>query len=168
MDSYIRTGYLVEDSHRKFFSNLHNYYIDEQNRGFVHGGFVSRKGIGHDPYQSDYYWDRDMWQLALMSENRVHMDDDGIPQANRFYKHKEVYIGHTSTCNWKCKPHYPEYDNLFQIDNGPITVPMNRCNVWNLDTGGGFSGKLSIMDINTKEVWQSDFVKELYPDENGR
>lgn len=45
---------------------------------------------------------------------------------------------------------------------------MNRCNVWNLDTGSGFSGKLTIMDIDTKEFWQSDFVRELYPNENGR
>lgn len=45
---------------------------------------------------------------------------------------------------------------------------MRRCNVWNIDTGAGWSGKLTIMDIDTKEYWQSDFVKELYPDEKGR
>ena len=45
---------------------------------------------------------------------------------------------------------------------------MNRCNVWNLDTGGGWLGKLTIMDIDTKQFWQSDFVYELYPEEKGR
>ena len=167
LDSYVRTGFLIEDSHRDFFKNLDNYYVDDQNRGFVHGGFNSRKGLGHEHYESDYYWDRDLWQLALLSHDRTH--EDGTPQSRRFEKHKEIYIGHTSTGNWKCKPHYPEFHNEKQeIKNGAITVPMNRCNVWNLDTGGGFEGKLTIMDIDTKEFWQSDFVNELYSNEKGR
>ena len=45
---------------------------------------------------------------------------------------------------------------------------MHRCNVWNLDTGGGYEGRLTIMDIDTKEFWQSDFVNTLYSDERGR
>jgi len=167
-DSYLKTGYLVEDDHRKFFRSLHNYYIDDQNRGFVHGGFNSRKGLGHENYKSDYYWDRDLWTLALLSHNKVHFND-GIPHERRFEKHKEIFIGHTATVNWKNKPHLPEYTNLMQTNkNGPITVPMNRCNVWNMDTGGGFMGKLSIMDIDTKQVWQSDSIEDLYPEESGR
>ena len=51
---------------------------------------------------------------------------------------------------------------------GTIVVPMNRCNVWNLDTGGGWSGKLTIMDIDSMEFWQSDFLPTLYPNETGR
>ena len=166
LDSYIKTGFITEDSHKKFFKNLYNYYIDDQNRGFVHGGFNSRKGLGHEVYQSDYYWDRDLWQLALMSHGKI---NEGPPQSKRFLKHKEIYIGHTSTANWNCKPHYPEFNNPMQhSQNGPIFIPMNRCNVWNMDTGGGFKGKLSIMDIDTKEVWQSDFLHFLYPQEKGR
>lgn len=166
-DSYINNPVLmVSDEHKKFFRNLHNYYIDEENRGFVHGGFISRKGLGHEPYQATYYWDRDLWNLALMSDGRVH---EGPENYRRFEKHKEIYIGHTSTENWKCKPHYLEWtDDLRQRQNAPITIPMNRCNVWNVDTGGGFGGKLTVLDIDTKEFWQSDFVKDLYPDEKGR
>ena len=33
---------------------------------------------------------------------------------------------------------------------------MQRCNVWNLDTGAGYGYKLTIMDIDTKQYWQSD------------
>jgi len=36
-----------------------------------------------------------------------------------------------------------------------------------MDTGAGWSGKLTIMDIDTNEFWQSDVVKDLYP-EGGR
>lgn len=166
LESYVRTGHIASDEHKKFFRNLHNYYIDDQNRGFVHGGFVSRKGLGHDPHQSDYYWDRDMWQLAMLVEGK---EDQVGMKAKRFLKHKEVFIGHTSTLNWNCKPHYKEFHHPQQHNlNGPITIPMNRCNVWNLDTGGGFKGKITIMDIDSKEFWQSDFMHELYPNEYGR
>ncbi len=168
IDSYVRTGHIVSDEHRKFFRGLHNYYVDEQNRGFVHGGFTSRKGIGHDPYQSDYYWDRDLWGLALMLHGRE-SEANNNPKYLRFRKHKEVFIGHTTTCNWNCKPHYPEFEHPQQPSkNGPIMIPMNRCNVWNLDTGGGYKGKVTIMDIDSKEFWQSDLVNTLYPDERGR
>lgn len=58
----------------------------------------------------------------------------------------EIYIGH-----------------IYLFDK-----PTKCANVWNMDTGSGFCGRLSIMDISSKEVWQSDIVKELYPLELGR
>ncbi len=63
--------------------------------------------------------------------------------------YKEVFIGHTTTWNISHKP-------------------FMRNNVWFLDQGGGWEGKLSIMDINTHEFWQSDVVKSLYPECRGR
>jgi serine/threonine protein phosphatase 1 len=45
---------------------------------------------------------------------------------------------------------------------------MQGCNVWNIDTGAAFTGKLTIMDIDTRQFWQSDPVKNLYPGETGR
>ena len=156
----------IPSEHVAFFYKLVNYYIDDQNRGFVHGGFSSKLGLGNDFHESTYYWDRDLWQLALLSNGRIH--EGGSPQSRRFEQHKEIYIGHTTTRMWGVKPKYPEYNDPNQAKNGPITVPMNRCNIWNLDTGGGWGGKLTIMDIDTKEYWQSDFVKNLYPEEKGR
>lgn len=40
--------------------------------------------------------------------------------------------------------------------------PIHVCNVWNLDTGAGWSGKLTIMNVTTKEYWQSDLTPDLY------
>ena len=159
---------LLEKHQIEFFNKQIDYYIDDENRGFVHGGFKSRKGLGHEYTPKSYYWDRDMWSLAVMSQGRTHFDEDGIPAMYRFFKHKEIFIGHTTTGNWKIKPHDPEYNDLNQAKNGGITIPMNRCNVWNLDTGAGWEGKLTIMNVDTKEYWQSDFVKDLYPEEKGR
>lgn len=161
---------LMDKHEKEFFSKQHNYYVDDQNRGFVHGGFVSKEGLGHDVYKSNYYWDRDMWALATMLH--FHNDNgisfEALRKTRRFDRHKEIYIGHTTTGNWNVKPHYLEYHDPNQKPNGKITVPMNRCNVWNLDTGAGYEGKLTIMDVNTKEYWQSDYVKDLYPNEKGR
>jgi serine/threonine protein phosphatase 1 len=101
-----------------------------------------------------------------MMDSRFH--EEAPEFAKRFYKHREVYLGHTSTFNWQVKPSYREYGDINQPKNGGIIVPMKRCNVWNLDTGAGYHGKLSIMDIDTKQYWQSDAVKELYPNHRGR
>jgi len=173
IDSYIKTGYIAEESHKKFFKECKLFYIDEQNRGFVHGGYVSRKGLGHEVYNANYYWDRDLWNLALMSHGRKHEEanlvKDGMSNGTRFERHKEVFIGHTSTLNWNYK-----HNGVLRIQNEnqkvgqKIMTPINACNVWNMDTGGGFGGKLTIMDIDTKEYWQSDLVGSLYPDETGR
>ena len=60
------------------------------------------------------------------------------------------YIGHTPTLYYN------------------VDVPMQGCNVWNIDTGAAFTGRLSIMDIDTKQFCQSEVVKNLYPGEKGR
>ena len=45
----------------------------------------------------------------------------------------------------------------------------DRCvNIWNVDTGATFTGKLSAIDLDTKQVFQSDEVYKMYPNESGR
>ena len=170
IDSYIRTEFLTDIKHKSFFNRLHNYYIDDQNRGFVHGGFISKKGLGHEAYESNYYWDRTLWEIAMAVNKEFKLVDTEDFRTNpyRFEKHIEIYIGHTSTGCWMIKPHLPEYQYTEQPKQGRIIVPMNRCNIWNLDTGGGYEGRLSIIDVDTKEFWQSDDMRTLYPDERGR
>jgi len=46
--------------------------------------------------------------------------------------------------------------------------PCIAANVWNMDTGAAFTGRISMMDIETKKVTQSDIVQKLYPGESGR
>ena len=170
IDSYIRTGLLTDKRHKEFFNKLHNYYVDEENRGFVHGGYISKNGLGYEAYQSDYYWDRTLWEIAMAVDKDFKLIDKEDFRTNpyRFEKHKEIFIGHTTTGNWIVKPHLPEYQYSEQPKQGRIITPMNRCNIWNLDTGGGYEGRLTIMDIDTKEFWQSDDMRTLYPDERGR
>jgi serine/threonine protein phosphatase 1 len=81
-------------------------------------------------------------------DGRIKKDSLLFPKRLKLFS--EIYIGHTPTL-------------YYGTDE-----PMQGCNVWNLDTGAAFYGKLSIMDINTKQFWQSDVVKDLYPGEVGR
>ena len=146
-------GYQDEDlkvKHlREFFNKQVYYYLDDENRAFVHGGYISHDGVGNDD-KMKYMWDRELWTIAMSGKSsfRALFADQRLPR--RLRPHKEIYIGHTTTMNWG------------------KSIPMNACNVWNMDTGAGFNGRLSIMDIDTKEFWLSDNVQDLYPEEKGR
>ncbi|QJX47619.1 serine/threonine protein phosphatase [Hymenobacter taeanensis] len=63
--------------------------------------------------------------------------------------YSECFIGHTPT--WPTSP-----------------TPCQRANVWNLDQGAGYSGRLTLMNVRTKEYVQSDPVPTLYPGVQGR
>ncbi|BAV08660.1 serine/threonine protein phosphatase 1 [Filimonas lacunae] len=134
--------------HLAFFNRMQHYFVDEQNRLFIHAGFASMHGPEKEHYSTNYYWDRTLWEMALVMDKRIQTHSNLYPKRLKIFH--EIYIGHTPTLN---------YD---------VEEPMNACNVWNIDTGAAYYGKLSAMDIDTKQVWQSDPVPTLYPNENGR
>lgn len=57
--------------------------------------------------------------------------------------YSEIYVGHTSV--WR-----------------ESKVPVTYNKITFCDTGGGYEGKLSLLNIDTKEVFQSDMVRHLY------
>jgi serine/threonine protein phosphatase 1 len=85
-----------------------------------------------------FLWDRKFAETALLLHSKK--------AHHRLTGFDEVYIGHT-----------------------PIPPPPIRaCEVWFMDTGAGWSGKLSMLNIETKEIFTSDFVTALYPGVAGR
>lgn len=146
--SYIKTSYLTNLKHKEFFQNLKEYYIDIENRLFLHAGFTSMHGVKKEEYASNYYFDRTLWEMVISMDKKVTKNSVLFPK--RLQHYTEIYIGHTPTTNYKQEK------------------PMHAINIWNIDTGAAFKGKLSCIDINTKEVWQSDEVYTLYPTEKGR
>lgn len=136
----------IPKSHIELFNNQKLYYIDHNNRMFVHGGFDRTQYVDYlehaNPY--DFYWNRDLWNQAKSCKGH----DYKLKTANEFTK---IFIGHTAT----------ERDN-------PDCKPVYSGGVWNLDQGAGWSGKLTIMNVDTEEYWQSDLVQELYKNETGR
>lgn len=134
--------------HLNFFERMKLYYIDDSNRLFIHAGFTSMKGPEQEFHQSNYNWDRTLWEMALVMDKSVKKQSNLYPKRLKLYS--EIYIGHTPTLNYN------------------IEEPMQAINVWNIDTGVAFTGKLTILDIDTKEFWQSDPLPQLYPNEKGR
>lgn len=148
MDSYLKVDETTKNRHIQFFSGLENYYQDTGNRMFLHAGFTNIKGVEYEYFPTIFYWDRTLWEVALSLDPELPTSDPRYPK--RLIHYKEIYIGHTP------------------VTRIGKTLPVQAANVWNIDTGAAFRGPLSVIDVDTKEVWQSDPVFTLYPGENGR
>lgn len=135
----------IPQTHKDFFNNQRLYYKDPQNNVFVHGGFNRSEYLDYLEhfFPEDFYWNRDLWKEALSATKH---------QKLRFTEEiNKVFIGHTSTCS-----------------QDKTLNPVFTGGVWNLDQGAGWFGKLTILDIDSEEYWQSDRTEDLYPDEKGR
>lgn len=148
IESYQSFSELEKEKHLALFENMPLYHLDDENRLFLHAGFTSMHGVEKEVYEKTFYLDRTLWEMVLTMDKEI--SKDSLIYPNRLKHYKEVYIGHTPTIN-------------FGND-----VPMHAVNVWNIDTGAAFTGKLSGVDINTKEMFQSDNLPSLYPNEKGR
>lgn len=148
MKAYADISEQKKREHIAFIEGLKNYYLDDNKRLFLHAGFTHIKGIEYEYFPALFYWDRTLWETALSLNPALKMDDVLYPSRLKHYH--EIYIGHTPT-----------------VRIGK-SVPVNAANVWNLDTGAAFDGPLTIMDIETKEYWQSDIVETLYSQEDAR
>jgi serine/threonine protein phosphatase 1 len=148
MESYVRTSMFLDKHHQSFWEEQIDWHVDENNRLFIHAGWDYRYGfpegaaltVNAGTIARECHWDRDL----LMGAKAAHKFKGNFKALEQFH---EVYIGHTAIM---------------------LAKPENYLNLWNLDTGSGWFGKLTIMDIDTKEYWQSDFSTLLYPEHQGR
>jgi len=134
--------------HLRFFQRMRGYYVDAKNRLFLHAGFSSMHGPAHETYTSNFSWDRTLWEAALALDPTLEKTSPYYPKRLKLFE--EIYIGHTPTINYG------------------TDQPMNRANLWNMDTGAAFDGRVTVLDVDSKEFWQSDPVRTLYPKEKGR
>ncbi|MBS7256219.1 metallophosphoesterase family protein [Flavobacterium branchiicola] len=148
IESYQDIDLSGKQRHVDFFNKMKDYFVDENKNLFIHAGFSSMHGPEKEHYQTNFSWDRTLWEMALTMDKRIKKDSLLYPK--RLLLYNEIYIGHTPTLH---------YD---------VETPMQGCNVWNIDTGAAFYGKLSCIAIETKEFWQSDVVQIFYPNEKGR
>lgn len=140
----------MPDSHVKFFQNS-MLFLEEDNKIFVHGGIIPAKTL-EETHKDVFLWDRELIELANKLDWQwvfSRRTDKKAPKP-KITDYDEIFIGHTTTKNFK------------------TTEPVHYCEVWDLDTGAGWGGKLTIMDLDTKEYWQSDYSYELYPEEKER
>ncbi|KAB1231736.1 metallophosphoesterase family protein [Chryseobacterium viscerum] len=148
IESYADYSLEELDIQLEFFQRMRNYHIDDQNRLFIHAGYASMHGPEREVYSSNYRWDRTLWETAVAMDKKLEKNSELYPK--RLLLYKEIFIGHTPT-----------------LDIG-IKTPANKANIWNMDTGAAYTGSLSIMDIDSKQFWQSDPLPSLYPNEKGR
>lgn len=153
--SYLQHGLIGEnsnvqefDKHKTFFKRMHTHYIDDKNRLFVHGGYSSQEGVSGEFDKTRMYWNRSLLDTAVT----VYTQSKSNYERERRYpkllkKYNEIFIGHTTTMLYG------------------TMEPLNVYNLWNLDTGAGTNGKVTIMDVDTKKFWQSDLLRELYPED---
>ena len=114
--------------HIMFFEKAKLYFIDEKKRLFVHGGYNPRIPFQFQKENKDLLtWDRSLILDAIDYQLSYKTLDE----------FSEIYVGHTPT--------------QFIGESTPIQIG----NLWMLDTGIHLSGKLTMMDIETKEYWQS-------------
>jgi|SRR5690554_1851696 len=148
VESYSNLSKTKKGIHIRFLENLTNYHVDSENRLFLHAGFTNQHGPQHDYYSNLVFWDRTLWEMVCAMDTSIPEDDDRYPKRLKLFK--EIFIGHTP------------------VTRIGFDKPTNFANVWNIDTGAAFKGRISMLDVDSKEIWQSNPVYSLYPDENGR
>lgn len=148
VNSYNKADKFTIVKHIGFFETLKNYYLDGDNRLYLHAGFTNVKGVKHEYFPKTFYWDRTLWELALSLNPKLQKEHQYYPK--RLLQYNEIFIGHTP------------------VTRLGKTTPQRAANVWNIDTGAAFMGPLSVIDVDSKEVWQSDPVHTFYPEEEGR
>ncbi|WP_130855681.1 metallophosphoesterase [Olivibacter jilunii] len=131
----------IPASHKKFFRKQRPFFIDRNKRCFVHGGF-DRSLPFRKQEANVYCWDRNLWLDAVAWKESNGGENDFKIRTN----FSDIFIGHTPLTHWGC--------------DKPSTI----LNITNLDTGAGHSGRLTIMDVESKEFWQSDSMDTLYPE----
>lgn len=126
--------------HQKLLgSAYHHYHIN--NRLFVHAGILPDMELEYQGLDI-FLWDRSLCNLALKLAR-----EGNEQQLGDF---EEIYVGHTPTTRWG------------------HSTPVKACNLWMMDTGAAWNGRLTIMDVDTKQYFQSDPVWQLYPGIKGR
>ena len=131
----------VPETHIRLLSEAKHYHVLNRTL-FVHGGILTDVPLENQQLQT-FIWDRSLVQSALdcYFSERV-MNITGW---------EAVYVGHTPTLKY-----------------GQLT-PIKACEVTMMDTGAGWpGGVLTMMDLGSGNIFQSDPVDSLYPGEKGR
>ena len=137
------------DMVKSFIESGVKYYIDDDNNIYTHAGFNQNEPIEQQAF-SVFLWDRNMVLDTINGGNPYSSSDTFYDPKNKYNK---IYIGHTPTT-------YLAEDSIAPMKLGVNTIL--------LDTGAGFTGKLTIMNVDDGSIFQSTPPCLLYPNEKGR
>jgi serine/threonine protein phosphatase 1 len=123
--SRINTGDMNIPITHQDFFNAAKLHHTEDGMLFVHGGINPHKPLEKHT-KEELLWDREIIERCM----------NGL--SVRKHGYEKIFIGHTTTQ---------------AINKG--TDPLILNGLYCLDTGAGWNGRLTIMDIHTDEYWQS-------------
>ena len=121
---------IIPVTHQEFFNKGIYYYIQDRML-FVHAGINPKIHNMESQSKTLMIWDRSL--IGWCKEGKW------VP------KYDKVFIGHTTT-------------QLIMNDT-EYTEPVIFSNLYMLDTGAGWTGKLTIMNTDTEKYWQSKIQK---------
>ena len=117
LESYEFSRNNVPVSHIEFLEQSVPYFIDEKNNIFVHGGFNPKAPIQNQTVEF-ITWDRSLIKYA---------------QTHAIPGYRHVFVGHTSTQSINRKRN--------------IMHPRTFHNLTMCDCGGGWTGRLALVDV---------------------
>jgi serine/threonine protein phosphatase 1 len=123
-----------------YFSKAKYYHVEED-KIFMHGGFNPDRPIDMQNNKR-FASNRKLFQTSKTLEEQKRKVN--VTFKNEDHKIKEIFIGHSTTNTHK---------------------PVFRANLINLDTGIKNDGKLTLMDVKSKEYIQSRPAKFYYSKE---
>lgn len=128
--------------HHALLQSAKLFYIDKQSRLFLHGGFEEGNTLRETESTKpmEFYWNRSLWKRAVLQDVNIsfQLDEDSPVYEN------DIFIGHYNT-----RITFPDLK------------PVRMQNVWNLDQGVAYGGKLTIMNVDTYDYWQSDLITDI-------
>ena len=140
-DAYLKTRKDSDPRHLRFWDQQLPYYFDEQrNIMFVHAGYDPDRDF-YEQNDSEWLWTRKLFVNALNAS------EPGGPTFHDVNNFGEVFVGHTNLRKY------------FEDD-----LPVKFEKVWNLDTSAKKGGPVTLMEVDTKQYWQSDPTLFLYPE----
>lgn len=162
IDSYIRTGFLGNRFHKDFWKDQIDWYIDEQNRLFIHAGW-------------DYKYIPEEFHVSNLSERELFIFQanakvNGGTTARECHWDRTIISGARSAAS--AKQNFKATQQFEEVFIGHTASPDGLVhqygNLWNMDSGSGWNGRLSIMELESKTIVYAPTSKELYPNEKGR
>ena len=145
MTKWIALDEIEREKIQEFIYNQKPYYIDENQNLFVHAGLDLKTEIKYNSIEK-LTEDRSFFKGLLSAQNSTQKKIRTKEEFNN------IFIGHTPTvCYKQVKGRFKESNTDKEFYDKPINIK----NVWNIDTGAGFDQKLSMMNIDTLEIFQS-------------
>jgi len=131
----------IPDHHLKFMQDLELYIeLDDRRILIVHAGY-ERTPLG-------YGTKRKGWGKIGDKE----IDPEHLMWTRSFWEFAENHKN-------------PDYDKVFIGHTQDNSYPKCKKGIiWNIDSGAGYDGYVTVMDIDTLQYWKSEAALEYYPD----